>query len=117
MPTNKMTIAELECLMDDPDVRIRLGYGGQVFTERMRPVHRKIWYGFCFSFRFFGAAFGYHTLQCDQRWYGLRFLRGRRSCILGYRTHGDATPNILTYFDAGFWWPWETNRTFSGRRF
>lgn len=54
----------------------------------------------------------YHSLQCDQRWIFALILGHRR---IGFRTRGDATPKIATYKDGGFWWPWQTARSFSGR--
>ena len=58
----------------------------------------------------FAIAIGMHSWQCDQRWYGIRIGRLR----LGYRTRGDASPDLMTYYDGGFWWPWQTDRTCSG---
>ena len=55
-------------------------------------------------------ALGYHSHQCDQRWWGIRVGRFR----LAYRTRGDATPDIHTYRDGGWWWPWQTERTCAG---
>jgi hypothetical protein len=62
-------------------------------------------------------GFLYHSLQCDQRW--LFLVRWRRSALkndlrFGYRTRGDATPNIMTYHDGGWHWPWKFRFT-SGR--
>lgn len=61
----------------------------------------------------FAFAWGYHSLQCDQRWYGMRIGRVR----FAYRTRGDASPGIMTRKDAGIWWPWQLRRTCSGRKF
>lgn len=69
------------------------------------------WYWVSQSGRF-ACGFLAHTLQCDQRWIFL--LRWRRR-VFGYRTHGDASPNLLTYEDAGWYWPWRL-RICSGRR-
>lgn len=53
-----------------------------------------------------------HALQCDQRWlFLIRFGRWRR---FGYRTHGDASPHLMTYLDGGWHWPWQ-RRTVGGR--
>ena len=52
-----------------------------------------------------------HTLQCDQRWVFLLRFRRRR---FGYRTRGDASPQTMTYGDAGWHWPWKFRPT-SGR--
>ena len=57
----------------------------------------------------FAVGFGWHTLQCDQRWYGVRV----GMLYLAYRTRGDATG--ATYDDGGMWWPWHWRRTGSGR--
>lgn len=54
----------------------------------------------------------YHSLQCDQRWL-FALIAGHRR--FAYRTRGDATPKIMTFEDGGFWWPWQSSRTFSGR--
>lgn len=43
--------------------------------------------------------FGSYVGQCAQRWL-FRFVFGKRR--IGYRTRGDATPNLATYHDAGF---------------
>ena len=56
------------------------------------------------------VAIGHHSMQCDQRWYGIRIGQLR----LGYRTRGDATPDLDTFNDGGFWFPWQTRRTCSG---
>lgn len=53
-----------------------------------------------------------HSLQCDQVWI---FLIRYGHFRFGYRTHGDATPKIMTYKDGGWHWPWQTNRTVAGR--
>jgi hypothetical protein len=59
----------------------------------------------------FGLAILAHTHQCAQVWiFGIRFGKRR----FGYRTHGDATPEIMTYKDGGWWFPWQ-NRYGSGR--
>lgn len=52
-----------------------------------------------------------HSLQCDQVWIFLINRSGRR---FAYRTKGDATKNLLTFGDAGFYWPWQ-KRFCSGR--
>jgi hypothetical protein len=52
-----------------------------------------------------------HSLQCDQVWL---FLIRRGNWRFGYRTRGDATPNIATYYNAGWHWPWKFRFT-SGR--
>ena len=59
-------------------------------------------------------AFGLmaHSLQCGQVWL---FLIRWNHIAFGYRTMGDATPNLMTSKDAGFRWPWQINRTYSGR--
>jgi len=71
--------------------------------------------GFYYNFKIFSMrlAIGLmaHSLQCDQVWIFLLRIGKKR---IGYRTHGDASPNLLTYGDAGFHWPWQ-NRTVSGR--
>lgn len=41
-----------------------------------------------------------HTGQCDQRWV-FRLTLGRRQ--LGYRTVGDATPDLWAYGNAGWY--------------
>lgn len=56
------------------------------------------------------VALGYHSLQCDQRWWGVRVGRYR----LAYRTRGDASRHTDTYYDGGMWWPWHTRRTCAG---
>ena len=56
------------------------------------------------------VALGYHSQQCGQRWWGIRIGK----CRLAYRTRGDASPKLATYEDAGFWWPWQAERTASG---
>ena len=58
-------------------------------------------------------AFGImaHSLQCDQ--VGI-FLIRYRQWKFGYRTMGDAKPNIVTSKDAGWHWPWRP-RPVSGR--
>lgn len=53
-----------------------------------------------------------HALQCGQRWIVLLRVGKRR---LGYRTHGDATPDMDTYDSAGFYWPWKRRTLPSGR--
>lgn len=68
--------------------------------------------GWKFEFEGFHFAFLYHALQCDQRWI---FSIGTYGSRLAYRTRGDATPAMLTYFDGGWWWPWQ-DRSCSGRR-
>ena len=70
------------------------------------------------------AGINEHSKQCDQRWRfrfrlswkgNPRHLRGGwKHAIIGYRTRGDATPNIATYHDGGFWWPWQISRTCAG---
>jgi len=55
--------------------------------------------GWQFKSKYFGVAFLLHNLQCDRRWiFGIRF--GRR--VLGYLTHGDATPDLMSYHEAGW---------------
>ena len=67
--------------------------------------------GFFYKFRFGVIGVWAHSFQCDQRWVFLIRLFGRR---FGYRTHGDATPDISTYYDGGFHFPWQ-RRYVSGR--
>ena len=51
-----------------------------------------------------------HTLQCDQRWIFLvRFGKYR----FGYRTRGDATKDLATYYDGG--WHFGKKRPIAGR--
>ena len=54
----------------------------------------------------------YHSLQCDQRWVFALIVGHRR---IGYRTRGDATASLATYWDGGWWWPWQSRRSFGGR--
>ena len=64
-----------------------------------------------------------HSHQAGQRWIFMirvscldrRAQRdGRRPywkhCRFGYRTYGDCNPEYLSYFDGGWYWPWQTNR-------
>ena len=77
-------------------------------------VPRNIWGGFywkSFNSQISLGLFA-HTLQCDQRWV---FLIRIRKHAFGYRTRGDASPDIMTYYDAGWYWPWKS-RFCSGRR-
>jgi len=61
----------------------------------------------------FGALgfLGTFFTVCDQRWIFLIRLFGRR---FGYRTRGDASPDLMTYHDGGFHFPWQ-KRYVSGR--
>ena len=73
-------------------------------------VPDSIFGGWAHNFGRLRVGFLYHSLQCDQRW--LFLLRWRRGPGIpdyrfGYRTRGDATPNLLTYRDAGWHWPWK----------
>ena len=65
--------------------------------------------------KYFAFAWGWHTLQCDQRWYAVRLghkLRDKGWHIrFGYRTVGDADATTLTYEDAGWHWPWRWRST------
>jgi hypothetical protein len=63
-----------------------------------------IGFGLCINRRNFGLAILAHTGQCAQVWlFGIRIGHKR----FGYRTHGDATPRLLTYKDGGWWLPWQ----------
>jgi hypothetical protein len=67
--------------------------------------------GFYHEFTWGAIGINAHTLQCNQRW--LFLLRvGRKK--FGYRTKGDATPNLLVYKDAGWYFPWK-KKPCSGR--
>jgi hypothetical protein len=59
----------------------------------------------------FAIGINAHSLQCGQIWKFL-FRIGKRR--FGYRTKGDATKDLLTYYDSGFHFPWQ-NRNVSGR--
>ena len=52
----------------------------------------------------FRIAINKHTLQSDQKWLMAISFRGR---VLGYRTRGDSSPEYLTYYDGGWWFPWQ----------
>ena len=75
-------------------------------------VPRSIFGGWRWKIGPLTVLFLYHSLQCDQRWL-FAFIVGHRR--IAYRTHGDADESLLTYGDGGWWWPWQTSRTFSGR--
>ena len=77
-------------------------------------VPPNIFGGWVFRFSLRGLRIGllYHSLQCDQRWI---FILGTRQRRLAYRTLGDAKPHYAIVKDAGWWWPWQTSRTYSGR--
>lgn len=63
-------------------------------------VPEGIFAGWQFRRKYFGVAFMLHNLQCDRRWlFGVRFGRKR---VLGYLTHGDATPDMWSYRQAGW---------------
>jgi hypothetical protein len=72
-----------------------------------RFLHWLTWHkniGIYIKRRGFGFAFLAHTHQCAQVWiFGIRVGQHR----FGYRTHGDATPRIMTYKDGGWWFPWQ----------
>jgi len=73
--------------------------------------NKKIYPGFYWKCKFCAIGFLAHVFQCDQRWIFLfRLNKGR----FGYRTYGDATPDILTYYDGGWHFPWQ-DRSVSGR--
>lgn len=61
-----------------------------------------------------------HNLQCDRRWiflirFNWRTPEGKWSGMrFGYLTRGDATPDLMSYKDAGWHWPWKWRLT-SGR--
>ena len=76
-------------------------------------VPDSVWGGWYWKSRkgYFALSLLGHTLQCDQRWVFMVRIGSRR---IGYRTHGDAAPNMLTYHDAGWYWPWQ-DRWGSGR--
>ena len=58
-----------------------------------------IFMGWQFKRKWFGLALLRHNLQCDRRWlFAVRV--GRR--VFGYLTHGDATPDLMSYQDAGW---------------
>ena len=59
-----------------------------------------IFHGWQFRRKYFGIAFLLHNLQCDRRWiFGIRIGRKR---VFGYLTHGDSTPDLMSYHDAGW---------------
>ena len=74
-------------------------------------VPNSIWGGFYKKFKWGAFGFLAHSLQCDQRWLFLIRIGKRR---FGYRTMGDATPDILTSQDSGFHFPWQ-KKSISGR--
>ena len=56
--------------------------------------------GWRYKRKYFGIALLFHNLQCDRRWvFGLRIGRKR---VFGYLTHGDTTPDLASYHDAGW---------------
>lgn len=52
------------------------------------------------SFPKIGIDIWAHTGSCDQRWIA-RVVVGNRS--FGYRTRGDATPDMMAYEDGGWY--------------
>ncbi len=74
-------------------------------------IHESIFGGYYRRGRRWTVGLLAHSLQCGQRWVFL-IRRGKRR--LGYRTHGDAPPAVMTYHDAGWHWPWRP-RAVSGR--
>ena len=57
--------------------------------------------GWRFRRKYFGLALYFHNLQCDRRWlFGIRIGQRR---VFGYLTHGDATPDLMSYQEAGWW--------------
>jgi hypothetical protein len=58
-----------------------------------------IFMGWRIKRKYWGIALYFHNLQCDRRWlFGVRI--GRR--VFGYLTHGDATPDMMSYREAGW---------------
>ena len=74
-------------------------------------VPKSIFGGFYFKRRWGAIGLLAHSLQCDQRWIFLIRIGRRR---FGYRTMGDATPDLLSSTDAGWHFPWQ-NRPIGGR--
>lgn len=59
-----------------------------------------IFEGWRWKTKYFGVAFLLHNLQCDRRWiFGIRLGRKR---VFGYLTHGDSTPDLMSYHQAGW---------------
>ena len=60
-----------------------------------------IFMGWRLKRKYFGIAFLFHNLQCGRRW--LFCIRIGRKRVFGYLTHGDATPSMMSYHQAGWW--------------
>lgn len=75
-------------------VGLRLGFTALGLAYRHPWPRRRPWW-----LPHFRLSIWEHTGQCDQRWV-FRIRVGRHS--LGFRTRGDARPDLATYGDAGW---------------